>query len=64
MAFKYLGRILTTSDNNWPAVVANLRKARRDWTRLFRILRQEGAYPWTSGTFYKVMVQATLLFGA
>ena len=27
--FKYLGRILTATDDDWPAVVRNLRKARR-----------------------------------
>ena len=26
--FKYLGRMLTASDNNWTVVVVNLRKAR------------------------------------
>ena len=28
MAFKYLGRVLTTSDDNWPAVVSNFRNNR------------------------------------
>ena len=26
--FRYLGRILTATDNDWPAVVGNIRKAR------------------------------------
>ena len=29
-----------------------------------KILGREGAYPWTSSTFYKAVVQATLLFGS
>ena len=30
-AFKYIGRILTATDNGWLAVVVNLRKARKEW---------------------------------
>ena len=26
--FKYLGRVLKTTDDDWPAVVGNLKKAR------------------------------------
>ena len=36
--FKYLGRILTATDDDWPAVVGNLRKERRSWGRLSRLL--------------------------
>ena len=40
-------------------MVSNLQKARLSW-----VLGQEGADPRTSGTFYKAVVQTTLLFGA
>ena len=30
-SFKYLGRILTAGDDNWPAVAGNLGKARKSW---------------------------------
>ena len=63
MVFKYLGRVLTESDDDWTSVVANMRKAQRWWSCLPRILWREGADPQTSGTFYKVVVQVTLLFG-
>ena len=43
--FKYLGRILTATDDDWPAVVGNLGKARRSWGRLSRVLGREGADP-------------------
>ena len=33
-SFKYLGRVMTAGDNNWPAVVGNLVKARKSWWRL------------------------------
>ena len=36
--FKYLGRILTATDDDWPAVVGNLGKAKRSWGRLSRVL--------------------------
>ena len=64
LEFKYLGRILTATDDDWPAVVRNLRKARRSWGRLARVLRREGAYPKVSRTFYIAVTQAVLLFGS
>ena len=36
--FRYLGRILRATDDDWPAVVENLWKARRSWERLSRVL--------------------------
>ena len=41
--FKYLGRVLTNTDDDWPAVAGNIRKARASWGRLARILGREGA---------------------
>ena len=40
--FKYLGRILTEGDDDWPAVAGNLVKARKRWGRLQWILSREG----------------------
>ena len=31
--FKYLGRVLAAEDDNWPAVVRNLRRARQEWVQ-------------------------------
>ena len=62
--FKYLGRILTEADDDWPAVVGNIRKARRSWGRLTRVLSREGADPKVSQTFYISVTQAVLLFGS
>ena len=36
--FRYLGRLLTATDNNWPAVVGNIKKAWRIWGRLDWVL--------------------------
>ena len=41
-SFKYLGRILTAGDDDWPEVAGNLEKAQKSWGRLKRILSREG----------------------
>ena len=64
LAFKYLGRVLTEGDDDWLAVVGNLRKARRSWGRLSQVLGREGADPKVSRTFYTLVAQVVLLFGA
>ena len=43
--FRYLGRILMATDDNWPAVAGNIKKARRSWGRLAKILGSEGGRP-------------------
>ena len=63
-SFKYLGRIMTAGDDDWPAVAGNLVKVRKSWGRLEMILSREGADKRVSGTFFKSVVQQVLLFGA
>ena len=60
--FKYLGRVITAGNDNWPAVAGNLLKARKSWGRLLRILSREGAGKRVSGKFFKAVVQVVLLF--
>ena len=43
-------------------MVVNLQKDMIIWASFFRILGQERSEPWTYGTFYKAVVQETLLF--
>ena len=62
--FKYLGRILTEGDDDWPAVAGNLAKARKSWVRLQGILSRECATKRVLGNFFKAVVQQVLLFGA
>ena len=62
--FKYLGRIPTEGDDDWPAVTGNLEKARKRWVRMQRILSKEVANKQVSGNFFKAVVQQVLLFGA
>ena len=51
--FKYLGRILTASDDDWLAVVRNLRKARRSWGRLSRVLSRENRPKGVTGVLHR-----------
>ena len=62
--FKYLGRILTEGDYDWPAVAGNLEKSRKSWGRLQGILSREDATKRVSGDFFKAVVHQVLLFGA
>ena len=62
--FQYLGTVMTNTDDDWPAVAGNLRKARVTWGRLARILGWEGADPKVSHKFYIAVTQQVLLFGA
>ena len=61
---KYLVQILTASDDDWPAVVKNLRKEKKKWAQLTRILGWEGSNMRVLGTYPKAVVQAVLLFGS
>ena len=47
--FKYLGRVMTAGDDDWPAVAVNLVKLRKSWGCLSRILSREGADKRVSG---------------
>ena len=60
--FKYLGRVMTNTDDDWSAVAGNIRKARASWGRLARILGREGADPKVSRSFYTSVTQQVLLF--
>ena len=62
--FWYLGRLLTATDDDWPAVAGNIKKARRIWGRLDRVLGRERADPKVSWNFYTAVTQQVLLFRA
>ena len=62
--FKYLGRVLTNTDDDWPAVASNIRKASASWGRLARILGREGADLNVTRSFYTAVTQQVLLFGS
>jgi hypothetical protein len=43
---------------------SNLKRARKSWAQVSRLLRAENASPKACGVFYKATVQAVLLFGS
>ena len=63
-SFRYLGRVISAADEDWPKVVRNLAKVREVWNRMPRILSREGVAPQVFVFFIKARVQAVLIFGA
>ena len=61
-SFKYLGRVISVTDNNWPALVSNLARAKNFWSRMLHILIREGAAPRVSGFFFMAVIHGVLLF--
>jgi hypothetical protein len=62
--FKYLGWPISFGDANNQAMRSNLKKARGCWAWVSCVLRAENATPKMCGMFYKVTVQAVLLYGS
>ena len=56
--------VLVDNDDDLPAVLANIRKAKARWGQVAALLVCEGASSQTMGYFYKAVVQAVLLYGA
>ena len=62
-SFRYLGWVILEADDNWTAIGKKLSRAREFWRRMTRIFSREGVAPRVSGFFFKVVVQAVLIFG-
>ena len=60
--FKYLVRVSSAADDDWPAVIRNLTKVRAVWRIMTRILSSKGARPRVSGFSFKRIVHSVLLF--
>ena len=60
--FKYLVRMMTAGDDDWPEVTGNLQMSRKSWGRMSRILSRDGADPKVTGYFFKALVQVVFLF--
>jgi Reverse transcriptase (RNA-dependent DNA polymerase) len=61
--FRYLGRLLSYTNSDWPTIYHNLKKAQQWWGMVARVLVRDGASPAAMGMFYKGIVQAVLLYG-
>ena len=63
-SLKYLGQVILAEEDDWQAVVKNLLRAKKVWSRILCILSREGAAQRVSGFFFKSILQAVLLFRA
>ena len=63
-SFKYLGRVISATGDNWTAAARNLARVKKVWSKTSCILSREGAAPGVSGFFFKAVIQSLLLFGA
>jgi hypothetical protein len=61
--FRYLGRLLSYNNSDWPTLFYNLKKAQQRWGMVSRVLVRDGASTHAMGLFYKAIVQAVLLYG-
>ena len=59
-----LGKMFSSSDEDWPEVEQNIQMLRGKWGLLVKILGREGADRRMTGRFYVAVVQAVLLFGS
>ena len=63
-SLKYLGNIMTASDDDWPELLRNLNNSRKSLDPLSTILRKEGENPRVLGKFFKAVVQAVIIMGS
>ena len=63
-SFKYLERILLSTNDNWPAVEPNLQRSRVKWVQMVKVLWRERADRRTASRFYVAVVKAVILFGS
>ena len=62
--FRYLGRHLDQTYDDWPAVRGNIMNKSSVWGRIGTLLQWEGEDPKVSASFYREVVQAILLYGS
>ena len=62
--FPYLRRTIAYNNIDWGVVYLNLRKARRWWGMVARLLERTGAMVRAQGDLYKVVMQSVMLCGS
>ena len=60
--FKYLGRPLDQTDENWTTIRQNIKQERTVWESLGKLLIREGKYTRVEAMFYRKVAQAVLFF--
>ena len=63
-SFKYLGRILHWADENCPAGLRNIPRARQIWRQIWKLMMREGADPIITEKFYHAVIQEVIIFGS
>ena len=61
--FKYLGKPIDQTNDDWTAVRRNIMRTISFWGRLETLLRWEGVEPMMLEMFYKAVAQVVLIFG-
>ena len=61
--FKYLERLMDRLDDDWPALLQNIKKSRQVWGRLGKMLQREGADLAVLSNLYLPVIHAVLFFG-
>ena len=62
--FLYLGRWVSSNDDDTIAIHANLLKTKQRWGRLSKFLKRKGADAKTMGRFYETILQSILLYAS
>ena len=62
--FNYLGRRVDQDDSDSNCIQTNIRKARKQWSSISKLLKREGANAVIMTRFYRTIVQSVLLYGA
>ena len=62
-ASPYPRRIIAYKNGYWSAVFQNLRKARRRWGVVSKVLTKMGATVWAREKMYKSVAQTVILYG-
>ena len=63
-SFTYLGRQLSSGDDDFQACLRNLSKAKKKWGALSRVLTRDGASKAYKSRVYLIVVSMVLLYGA
>ena len=62
--FRYLGRVISHTNSDWPAIFRQLTRARQRWAMIARVVAKLQIPAKAAGMFYKAIVQAVLLYGS
>ena len=62
--FRYLGRPIYQTDDDWLAVRRKIMRARSVWGRLGTLFLRKGEDPKVLASFYRAVVQAIILYGS